>query len=140
MKQTFFYVVLLAVSLTLSSCSSCNSINSKAINGLWQVTSIKGENITPAENTPNIGFDAANKKIYGYTGCNRIMGEYIPAKLKKGFIDLSSLGCTRMFCHEDKYESNFLKSLSEVKRISVVGNKMELKNKLDITIVELEKK
>ena len=140
MKQTFFYVVLLAVSLTFSSCSSYKSLDTKSVNGLWQVTSIKGERITPSENTPNIGFDASNKRIYGYTGCNRIMGEIIPAKLKKGLIDLSSLGATRMFCHDDKYESNFLKSLSEVKHISVVGNKMELKNNLNITIVELEKK
>ena len=61
----------------MSSCGSTKEAASlSSLNGEWNIIEVNGSAIVPAENQelPFIGFDTATGKVYGNSGCNRMMG------------------------------------------------------------------
>ncbi|MEG1727914.1 MAG: META domain-containing protein [Bacteroidaceae bacterium] len=140
MKLSFFATAAFGLSLLFTSCHSSKTSISEGVNGEWNVITLNAEEITPSENTPVLGFDKKRSAIYGFTGCNRLTGRYNTADLNKGMIDFAALGCTRMLCHDDKYETKFLKTLGDVKTLKTQGSKMILLDKDGKTIVVLKKK
>lgn len=89
----------------------------------WDAVWVEGTTITPAGDTPYIGFK--EQQIWGYTGCNRLTGTYA---LEKDRIDLSKIGSTMMLCPEDKYETLFMAGLNKAKSVKVTTDGLELKD------------
>ena len=60
--------------LLLSSCKTARDmVSENDICGEWNVVEIQGEPVR-AQSNPFIGFDTKKGRVYGYSGCNRIMG------------------------------------------------------------------
>lgn len=132
-------LLLPALLLCFASCATKKSAYQVA--GEWNVTKLGEKSITPVENqTPFLGFDLNEGRVYGFTGCNRLTGGFEPTEFVKGKPNFTPFACTRMFCQEDKYETEFLKALSEVKASEMKDGKILLKDQEGDVLVVLEKK
>ena len=100
MKKVLLSICMVSAVFAMSSCGSTKEAASlSSLNGEWNIIEVNGSAIVPAENQelPFIGFDTATGKVYGNSGCNRMMGS-IDLNSKPGTIDMSRLGSTRMAC------------------------------------------
>ena len=125
MKKVF---VSLCMAATLMGMSSCASTKMFAV--------------VPAPNQefPFIGFDTKTGKVYGNSGCNRMMGSF-DVNAKPGTIDLGALGSTRMACPDMTVEKNVLSALGQVKKYKVLGeNNMALYGSSKRPLIVLQKK
>lgn len=86
------------------------------IDGEWKIMEINGQPLqTPAgEQQPYLGFDIQSGRIYGNSGCNRIMAS-IDRQAKPGSIEFKHMGSTMMACPNMETESKVLTALSEVR-------------------------
>ena len=77
MKKVIFKMTAVCASaLILASCGgSKNMLTLSSLNGEWNITEVDGQKITDKK-MPFIGFDVAQKRIYGNSGCNRMMGTF----------------------------------------------------------------
>lgn len=144
MKKIIISVVSCAcLVFVLSSCKSSKEfVTSAIINGEWSIVEINGTAVvpTPGREYPSIGFDTSTGKIYGNSGCNRMMGSFDPA-VKPGTIDLSNIATTKMFCPDMTIEQNVLNVLKNVKGYRILNNgKLALTNALNRPIVILNSK
>ena len=99
--------------LLLSSCKTARDmVSENDICGEWNVVEIQGEPVR-AQSNPFIGFDTKKGRVYGYSGCNRIMGSLDLSRDNK--IDLGHLASTLMACPDMEVEVKVLKALNEVK-------------------------
>lgn len=136
MKKQLF---LPAALLLLASCATQKS--AYQVSGEWNVTKLGEKSITPVtDQTPFLGFDLNDSRVYGFTGCNRLTGAFDANKFLKGEADFSRLGSTRMLCVEDKYETAFLEALSKVTTSEINDGKILLKDKDGKVLLMLEKK
>lgn len=135
--STTLAVLAAAVTMAFSSCSSVNGLTPEKLNGEWNVTLLEGEPITPAENTPYIGFNFSENQLYGFTGCNRIMGGADLSAIIKGKADFTKVGTTMMACPDDKYERKFLSALSRVKKAVAEKSVIKLVDADGNTVMEL---
>ena len=79
--------------------------------------------------------------MFGFTGCNRMFGQFNPEDVVKGAIDFGAIGCTRMACAEDSYEQPFLAALNEVKTIQANSKgEIELGDNSGKTLIVLKKR
>lgn len=114
-------LVSLCMASLVGGLSSCGTSKQAAvladISGEWNIIEINGTAVVPAseQEFPFIGFDTKGGKIYGNSGCNRIMGSF-DVNAKPGTIDLGALGSTRMMCPDMTVEENVLSALSKVKK------------------------
>ena len=86
------------------------------IDGEWKIMEINGQSlqIPAGEQQPFIGFDTQSGRIYGNSGCNRIMAS-IDRQAKPGTIRFDHMGSTMMACPNMETESKVLAALSEVR-------------------------
>lgn len=137
---TTLAVATAAVAMAFSSCSSVNGLTPEKLSGEWNVTLLEGESITPAENTPFVGFDLSRKRLYGFTGCNRIMGEADINAMIEGKADFTKVSTTMMACPDDKYERKFLSAFSRVKKAVAGKSVIKLVDADGNTVMELTSK
>lgn len=136
MKKLIYSAVIIISAVTLFSCNSkkdkkeesktaieCKKDDksvccTKSLQGEWIVASVKGKAINPADSV-FIGFDIKDNKIYGMTGCNRLMGEFKVSDDYK--LSFDKLGSTKMACPKDKedVEKEVLAALPEVKEFKI---------------------
>ena len=135
--KKFMYLIP-ATLLMVASCATNKSVYQ--LSGDWNVVNLNGQAISPAENTPFVGFDTNEGRIYGFTGCNRITGTLDAKQFMKGKVDFSQLGSTRMLCQDDKYETDFLEALSKAVESEVKEKEILLKDKDGKIVVTLQKK
>lgn len=135
MKKIFY--VLPAVMMLFASCATKSAY---VLAGEWNVVNLNGEQITPSEETPFIGFNLNDSQIYGFTGCNRMNSELNAKDFMKGKADFSKVATTRMMCGEDQYEGKFLKALNQVTASEVNGNDLLLKDKDGNVVMTLKKR
>ncbi|KAA6311213.1 hypothetical protein EZS27_037616, partial [termite gut metagenome] len=104
-----------------SSCRSAQPTSGEALDGLWYITEISGSTVVPPakQALPVIGFDAKTGKIFGNSGCNRIMGSY-DVNSKDGIIKQEAR--TRMSCADMKTEENILNALKRIKTYRPLNN------------------
>lgn len=115
MKKVMFSLGMAAL---LLSCGSVkNAVTVSDLDGEWNIIEINGTAVVPAPDQPFpfIGFSMADGRVYGNSGCNRLMGS-IDLNVKPGEIDLGQLGSTRMMCPDMTLERNVLSALSQVKK------------------------
>ena len=99
--------------LLLSSCKTARDmVSENDICGEWNVVEIQGEPVR-AQSNPFIGFDTKKGRVYGYSGCNRIMGSLDLSRDNK--IELGHMASTLMACPDMEVEGKVLKALNEVK-------------------------
>ena len=115
--------------LLLSSCKTARDmVSENDICGEWNVVEIQGEPVR-AQSNPFIGFDTKKGRVYGYSGCNRIMGSLDLSRDNK--IELGHMASTLMACPDMELEGKLIEVLSTVKNVKRAG-----KNK--IALYELE--
>lgn len=123
MKKVFVSLCMAGVLVALSSCrSSKDAATLSSINGEWNIIEINGSAVVPAPNQefPFIGFDTSTGKVFGNSGCNRMMGSF-DVNAKPGTIDLGAMASTRMACPDMTLENNVLSALAQVKKYKKLG-------------------
>ena len=83
--------------------------------------SLDGSWIVGGEQSPSLSFE--NGKVYGSTGCNRILGTY---EVDGNSLKFSRLATTMMACQID--ERVVLNGLNSVDSFEIVGDALVLKN------------
>ncbi|WP_291584602.1 META domain-containing protein [Bacteroides sp.] len=143
MKKVLVSIFIAGAALAMSSCRSSKEATSlSSMNGEWNIIEINGTAVVPGQGQqiPFIGFDTTTGKVYGYTGCNRLIGS-IDVNAKAGTIDLGALGSTRMACPDMTLEQNVLSTLGQVKGYKKMGKAtMALCNASDRPVAILQKK
>lgn len=115
-------LVSLCMATALAGLSSCASSKHAAsmtdINGEWNIIEINGSVVvpTPGQEFPYIGFNSQSGRVYGHSGCNRLMGSY-DTNAKPGQLELQPMGTTRMMCPDMTVEQNILTALAQVKKV-----------------------
>ncbi len=115
MKKAMFS---LGMATLLLSCGSVkNAVTVSDLEGEWNIIELNGTAVVPAPDQPFpfIGFSTKDGRVYGNSGCNRLMG-VLGVAAKPGEIDLGQLGSTRMMCPDMTLERNVLSALSQVKK------------------------
>ncbi len=138
---------LMTATLTVALIMSCGSAkdagNTKSLNGEWDITEVNGIKINAGdcENIPFLGFNANKKELYGNSGCNLLTGSY-GGNTKKGEIDFSQTGMTRMLCADMKVERMVMESLGKSKTFTIdeLSNTMTLKDTSGKAVMTLKKR
>lgn len=143
MRKVFVSICIVGAALAMFSCRSSKEVASlSSMNGEWNIVEINGTAVAPTQDKqlPFIGFDTSTGKIYGNSGCNRMMGSF-DVNAKAGTIDLSKMGSTRMMCPDMTTEQNVLGALAQVKGYKKMGKaSMALCNAANRPVLVLEKK
>lgn len=143
MKKVFVTLCMAGAALAMSSCGSTKEAASLAsMNGEWNIIEVNGSAVVPGpgQELPFIGFDTTTGKVYGYSGCNRMMGSF-DVNAKPGSMELGRMAGTRMACPDMTTEQNVLSALGQVKSYKKLGkHNMELCNASNRPVVILEKK
>lgn len=143
MKKLLVFVCVASAMFVLYSCRTVEKVAPlSSINGEWNIVEINGAKVQPAEGEPLpfIGFDTSTGRLYGNSGCNRMMGSF-DKDAKAGSLSLGTIGSTRMMCPDMTVERNVLNALEQVKTYKVAGkNKVLLCNASNRPVVVLEKK
>ncbi len=112
------------------------------LNGEWNITLVDGKK-PDSKVTPWIGFDIAEKRIYGNLGVNHVIGT-LDTEAKPGMIDLSQLGLTRMMgAPEDmEVENRVTEALGKVisYRVTDHGNRVDLYDERGTRVLELQRR
>lgn len=124
MKKICVYLGMAAAVAVLSSCASTKNLTPVSdLGGEWNIIEINGTAVVPAPGQafPYIGFETNTGRVYGNSGCNRLMGSFDTGG-KPGELDLSQMGSTRMMCPDMTLEKNVLSALSQVKKFTKLGD------------------
>ena len=117
MKKLVLEMMAICAGALIVSCGSVSSLD-----GEWNITEVDGQKIS-TERMPFIGFDVAQKRIYGNSGCNRMMGSFEADSLKPGTLKFGQIGSTRMMCPDMKTEQMVLGALDKVTSFQTVSDK-----------------
>ncbi|NDV64804.1 META domain-containing protein [Bacteroides sp. 224] len=142
MKRTFFTICVVCAIASLSSCRSAKEVATVSdINGEWSIVEINGSEVVLSEGQeyPFIGFESTTGKVYGNSGCNRIMGSF-DTNAKPGSLDMGALASTRMMCPNMTLENNVLNALKNVKGYKKMGENIALTNSSNRPVVILTHK
>ena len=121
MKLKNVCLIVLAVA-GLCSCSSSKKATIADMKGEWDIVSLNGEAVKAGvAEQPFIGFDTEEGRIYGKSGCNRILGQ-LDMTAAPGEISFAQMGSTRMACPNMDLENNVLQTLSGVTGYKKTGN------------------
>lgn len=143
MKKVLVSLCMTGVLVALSSCRSSKDVATlSSINGEWNIIEINGAAVVPApdQEFPFIGFDTSTGKVFGNSGCNRMMGSF-DVNAKPGTIDLGGMASTRMACPDMTLENNVLSALGQVKKYKKLGKEnIALLGSSNRPVIVLQKK
>lgn len=118
MKKIVVSLCMIAAVAALSSCASTKkAVSLSVLGGEWDIIEINGAVVVPApgQEFPYIGFDTNTGRVYGNSGCNRLMGTF-DIHSKPGKLELGQMASTRMMCPDMTVEKNVLAALAQVKK------------------------
>lgn len=94
------------------------------IEGEWTIVKINGQPIPNPSGAqlPFIGFDTDSGRIYGNSGCNRIIAS-LDLQATPGSIRLEHMGSTLMACPDMETENNIVLALGSVKTFGRLDNR-----------------
>ena len=116
MKKICVYLSMVAVVAAMSSCASTKNLAQVSdLGGEWNIIEINGTAVVPApgQSFPYVAFETNTGRVYGNSGCNRLMGSF-DTNAKPGELTLGQVGSTRMMCPDMTLEKNVLSALSQV--------------------------
>lgn len=131
---------LLVFNLLVLTFSACRSLTADTLAGEWNVTELEGTAVSPTEDTPYLGFDVQEGRLYGFTGCNRLTGSLDIKTFLAGNPDLDKIGVTRMLCPNAKYENAFLSAMSKVRQQRYTKGHIEMLDESGHVVMRLEKR
>lgn len=127
----------------LSSCGSGKSAaTADMLAGEWNIIEVDGTAVEVSESgrAPFIGFDIEEGRLYGNSGCNRMMGSF-SVDAGPGMIELGQIAGTRMMCPDMTLEQNVLSALAQVRAYSLAdGENMALNDSAGRRVLLLERK
>lgn len=137
MNKTAFAMTVLAAAIT--SCATGNKTENVQLSGEWSVKTIEGKDINAGSglDAPFLGFRGTD--LYGSLSCNRLTGQ-IQVDAKKGTIDFSQTGSTRMMCHDMNTEQSMLNALGRAQKYNIKGNVLTLTDAKGKAVMVLNKK
>lgn len=143
MRKIVVSIVVAAAALALMSCGTTKkAVSLSSLSGEWNIIEINGAAVVPGQGQelPFIGFNTANGKVFGYSGCNRMMGSF-DLNAQPGVLNLSRLASTRMACPDMTTEQNVLNALDQVRGYKKAGrHNIALCNASGRPVVVLAKK
>ena len=110
----------------------------EAINGEWNVVTI-GEMAVPDSVDAFMGFNVAEKLVYGFTGCNHLTGA-LPAAVTPETPIFAAIGSTRKMCVDMSVEDALLPALGQVVDFKVEGDNLSLLDAEGVAVVSLAKR
>lgn len=123
------HMALMGGVIALASCATVEkTMTLNDIEGEWNIVEAGGETLdtSKSETKPFIGFDLKQGRVYGSSGCNRIMNT-IDKNVKAGTIDLQHMASTMMACPDMETERKVLDALTKAKSYRKAGkNKVAL--------------
>ena len=122
MKLTTTTAALSLAALTLTSCGSRHVLTAGELSGEWAVARLDGKAVDPGKDVPYLGFDST--RVYGFTGCNRLMGSLPGEKMKRGEVDFGRVATTMMACPDNRYEQAFMNALRQTERMALVDGQL----------------
>ena len=133
MKKYVFFAM--TAMLLMTGCRHTKGLD--ALQGEWSIVSIEALNV-PDSVDAFMGFDVAEKSIYGNAGCNAILGT-LPDEL--GEMPLfAALGSTQRMCADMAVETALFDVLGRVYIFSVDGDMLYLLDADDKVTVVLKKR
>lgn len=117
----------LAVLAACAACTTAHNAAASSLAGEWDIVEIEGSAVSAAdcEEPPFLGFDAKGGNVYGSTGCNQLTGS-LRADGRRGTVDFSALGCTRMLCADMRTEDRLLGAMGRVRTYALTGDSLSL--------------
>lgn len=107
--------------------------------GEWEIVEVNNQPVS-AEETPFLGFNVAEKQLYGNAGCNALMGNLEIDENQAGTLTFGALGSTKRMCADMATEDAILQALGTVKEYALDGVKLTLKDSKGSELMELKKK
>lgn len=124
--KSFLNKIFLAVFLLAIFCAAASAKNSFQIDSTqWVLVELKNKPV--AQSRAFIEFNAAENRITGNAGCNRMFGTAEMAD--KNRIKFSDIGTTKMFCGQPnvmKLEKDFIDYLGQTTRYKQAGKSLSL--------------
>ncbi len=94
----------------------------------WKLVELNGGAVTLQANQrePHLLMQSTDKRLAGYSGCNRLMGSY---QIDGTTITFGQMASTRMACmHGMELEAAFTQALGKVRAFSVQGDALTLRD------------
>ncbi len=112
MKTGMSILCVAAVALTLGGCSSYRTIDMAGLSGKWNVISVNGQRVNPAdvESAPYLAFDVQNGRMTANGGCNRLMCGFNKNQ-PAGMLTFDRVAGTLMACPDMTIEDNIKSAL-----------------------------
>ncbi len=131
------YVMIVAA----LSMMSCGSRQSASLEGEWSIQKVEGSEVKVDADldAPFLGFNLAEKSLYGSTSCNRLTGALNVDEEKKT-IDFSGTGSTRMMCHDMQTERQILGAMAKAVTYQIDGAVLKFLDESGTAVMELQKK
>ncbi len=130
---------------TRATCTTVKEEKMKIsdLDGQWFIATVGNEMVkTTGDEKPFLGFNIQDSRIFGYTGCNRVMGGYA-LDIDKSTLSFENLGSTKMMCPDDAVELKILAAMAQVKhflyRKCEKGELMILSDESGKEVMSLEK-
>lgn len=140
MKKIVYWATLGCLCVGMASCASPRKTSSIAdLEGEWTVVKVGEQTIEATEEQPApfIGFNVAEKRIYGNAGCNRILGQL---NTESDSLALDKLGTTMMMCPNMETETAVLKAFGQSKTFLREGDALTFFDADGQAVVSLTKK
>lgn len=111
MRQVTLYFLGI-VALCVAACASGRQASVPSLWGEWDIVEVRGAAVDTARvNTkPFIGFEAAEKRVYGCASCNHFFGN-LQVDTVRQTLRLEQVGATKMACHYMDVETAVLEAL-----------------------------
>ncbi len=139
MKEIRVCTAVLAVLFMVGCGTGKKAVAVTDFFGEWDIMNVNGENVD-ARADGFIGFDQSTNRVYGHTGCNRLMGAYHLDSLNIGKMHFAQVSVTRMACPDMSLERNMLDALDKVAGFSKSGDTLELKDADGRSVMTLRKR
>lgn len=143
MKRITCYVLALcALPMLLTSCAQTKEFTESNINGEWNIVSADGFNAADEEtmDAPFLGFNTAEKRLYGSTGCNSVMGSIKTDSLSQGRLSFSPVAMTRRYCPNDQLERHISGMFDKVRKLRMKGSKLMLTDEDGKVLITLSRR
>lgn len=141
MNKINIFILLGAALIFGSCCATQKTVSIDSLAGEWLIETIDAETIGQSEQAPFIGFDLNDKRIFGNSGCNNMMGSIKQEKHKAQSLILGPIATTMMMCPQMDNERRVLDALNRVTSFALSADQaLTLNDKDGNTVATLRKR
>lgn len=137
--KVMLMVMLAGGMIWMSTGCAQKAVSIADLAGEWEIVEVNNQ-LVSAEETPFLGFNVAEKQLYGNTGCNSLMGNLETDDNQGDALSFGALGSTKRMCADMATEDAILQALGAVKGFALDGLNLVLKDADGSELMELKKK